>query len=161
MPPYAELLKIFCEHHVQFILVGGVAAVAHGAPVMTFDLDLVHARSEDNIQNMLPALSLLDAHYRMHPKKIVPNASHLASLGHQLLQTRFGPLDLLGSIDGGRSYADLLPFAQRVQAWGIEFLVLSLAELIEVKERAGRPKDLAVMGVLRQTLALRREDGRS
>jgi hypothetical protein len=40
-------------------------------------------------------------------------------------------------------------------------LVLSLTELIEVKERAGRPKDLAVMGVLRQTLALRREDGRS
>lgn len=57
----AELLRLLMRHRVDFIVVGGVAAVAQGAPVNTFDLDLVHSRAPENIERLLGALRERDA----------------------------------------------------------------------------------------------------
>ena len=61
---FATILKVLIEHQVDFILVGGVCAVLHGAPVSTFDIDLVHSRAPKNIDRLMIALKKLDAHYR-------------------------------------------------------------------------------------------------
>jgi len=61
---YLALLHSLAEHGVEFIIVGGVPAVLHGAPVTTFDLDSVHSRTPDNIGRLLSALQHLDAYYR-------------------------------------------------------------------------------------------------
>lgn len=94
--PRSRAAAIFKELHdrrVDFIVVGGVAAVLLGVPVNTFDLDVVHAREPDNIVRLLDALDSLEATYRTHPNlALKPNASHLSSPGHELLMTRFGPL---------------------------------------------------------------------
>ena len=63
-----------------------------------------------------------------------------------------GDLDVLGTIDESAEYADLLEDTVTVDVEGMKIAVLSLARLIEIKERAGRPKDLAVLPVLRSTL---------
>jgi hypothetical protein len=76
----AGILQEFRDHAVDFILVGGVAAVLDGVPVNTFDLDIVHSKEPDNIGCLLAALDSLEA--------LKPDASHLASPGHQLLMTR-------------------------------------------------------------------------
>jgi hypothetical protein len=100
-PSGFALFEALWKYKVDFIVVGGVCAVLQGAPVTTFDLDLVHARTPENLARLLPALRELDAHYRGRQGQLLrPDLSHLSSPGHQLLMTRFGPLDLLGTIRG-------------------------------------------------------------
>jgi hypothetical protein len=57
-------MGLLCKNNVDFILIGGVAAIVQGAPIMTFDLDLVHERSPQNIEALLYVLRQIDAHYR-------------------------------------------------------------------------------------------------
>lgn len=149
-----ELLKLLGGHGVEFIVVGVTAAVLQGAPVVTFDLDIVYRRTPDNIGRLLSALDEIEACFRNTPgRRIAPNASHLESTGHKLLLTKLGPLDVLGSLDEATQYDQLLPFAVALRVGDYDVRALGLARLIEEKERAGRPKDLAALPVLRATLA--------
>src|SRR3954447_2164849 len=96
---FRVILQTLFDCGVDFIVVGGVCAVLHGAPVSTLDVDLVHSRAPENLERLLAALQDLDAYYREQPdRRLRPGPSHLASAGHQLLLTRAGPLDLLGTV---------------------------------------------------------------
>jgi hypothetical protein len=150
---FAEILRLLAVHDVEFVVVGMTAGVLHGAPVTTVDLDVVHRRTRENVARLLGALADLDAVYRHDPRRLRPAESHLVSPGHQLLTTSQGDLDCLGAIDQDRGYEQLL--GQTVEmsiGEGRTVRVLSLPALIEAKERAGRPKDLAALPVLRATL---------
>jgi len=155
----AEILRLLARKEVEFIVVGMTAGVLRGAPVTTVDLDIVHRRSPENVARLLSALAELDAVYRHDPRKLRPKESHLVGPGHQLLTTIHGDLDCLGMIDQDRSYEDLLEQTTEMKlAEGLSVRVLSLGALIEIKERCGRPKDLAVVPLLRATLEeLKRE----
>ena len=75
-PDYLGILKTLTEHEVEFIIVGGVCAVLHGAPIATFDLDVVHSRDPENVRHLLTALESLDACARgQGARKIAPNES--------------------------------------------------------------------------------------
>jgi hypothetical protein len=150
---FAEILRLLAEHEVEFVVVGMTAGVLQGAPVTTIDLDVVHRRSPENVTKLLRVLREIDAVYRHDPRGLRPTESHLAGDGHQLLATSCGDLDCLGAIDDGRGYEDLLPGTIEMRlANGRAIRVLSLSALIEAKVRAGRPKDLAALPVLRATL---------
>ena len=150
---FAEILRLFAANDVEFVVVGMTAGILHGAPVTTIDLDVVHRRSPQNVARLLRVLGELDAVYRHDPRQLRPEESHLSGPGHQLLVTRFGDLDCLGTIDEGRGYEDLLPSSVEMRlSGGAAIRVLSLPALIEAKERAGRAKDLAALPVLRATL---------
>ena len=131
----------------------------HGAPVTTFDLDVVHARDPENVDRLLSALEELEAVYRAQPQRqLRPGASHLASPGHQLLLTKFGPLDALGMIGKSRTWEDLRGHTRTMEIEpGVVVRVLDLETLIAVKEELGFPKDVAVLPVLRQALKERSE----
>ena len=101
------ILQTLVAHRVDFLVVGGICAVLHGAPIATFDLDLVHSRHPDNIQRLMATLETLEAHYRTR-KDLKPDVSHLSSPGHELLLTCFGPLDIRGEMGKGRGYDELL-----------------------------------------------------
>ena len=148
------ILQKLTEHEVDFIVVGGVCAVFHGAPLFTFDLDLVHSRAPDNIDRLLKALADLDAYYREHiDRRLRPRASSLATQGHHLLMTSAGPLDLLGAIGDNRIYEDLLSESLEIEISGkLKVCILNLDMLIQTKEEAGRDKDKLALAVLRQTL---------
>ncbi len=126
----------------------------HGAPISTFDLDLVHSREPGNVTRLLAALEKLKARYRDPAgREIKPSESALLSEGHQLLLTSAGPLDLLGKIGKGRDYGQLLPDTVEVEmSDGLVIRALTLKALIREKEEAGREKDRAVLAVLRRTL---------
>jgi len=118
----------------------------------TFDVDIVHSTSPENVARILSALEELDARYRFRPE-LRPGVSHLSSRGHQLLITRFGPLDVLGMIGKGRTYSDLLPLTEEMEVRsGIRVRVLSLEAQIAIKEEVGGEKDVAVLPLLRRTL---------
>lgn len=152
-PRFRDALEIFARHDVELIVVGGVAAVIGGAPLATFDLDVVHARNAANLDRLQAALDELQARYRDPAGRLLrPEMPALAGTGHHLLLTRCGPVDVLGAIGSGRSYEDLLPDAVAVDLGGITVHVLRLAALIRTKEEAGREKDRAVLELLRQAL---------
>lgn len=154
---FEKLLQVLVGHGVEFVVVGGVAAVLQGAPIMTLDLDIVHRRDPSNVNRLLNALEDLGAYYRNMPeRRLVPTRSHLMSQGHQLLLTEFGALDLLGTIGSGRSYGDLLPLTLELEIEELHVRILSLNALIQVKQEVDQPKDRAVLEILRETL---RESG--
>jgi hypothetical protein len=150
---FAEILRLLATSDVEFIVVGMTAGVLQGAPVGTIDLDILHRRSRENVARLLRVLGELDAVTRHDPRRLRPQESHLVGPGHQLLTTIHGDLDCLGSIDNGKSYEDLLEQTVEMKlADGLTIRVLGLRSLIEIKERSGRPKDLAAIPVLRATL---------
>ena len=151
---FLAILQRLREHDVDFIVVGGVCAVLHGAPVATFDLDLVHSRTPDNIRRLLTALETLDARYREPSSRGIKLCrSHLSSPCRQLLITSFGLLDLLGTIGAGRDYEDLRSQVSEMEVTsGLTVRVLNLPTLIKTKEETAGEKDRAVLPTLRRTL---------
>lgn len=156
-PRFKDALEVFARHHVELIVVGGVAAVLGGAPMATFDLDVVHARNSENLDRLRRALDELDARYRDPAGRLLrPDSADLAGPGHHLLLTRCGPVDLLGAIGRDRDYDRLLPDAPMVELGGLSVRVLGLEALIRTKEEAGRDKDRAVLELLRHALSASR-----
>ena len=152
-PDFLEILKVLSKHEVDFIVVGGVCAVLHGAPITTFDLDIVHSRSQKNLTNLMTALKELGAHYRERKdKKLKPKPSHLASTGHHLLITKSGPLDLLGKIGNSHTYSDLLPFTVDLKVSKLHVSILELETLIKVKKETVTEKDKIIIPILERTL---------
>jgi hypothetical protein len=153
-PDFFEILRCLCLYKVDFIVVGGVSAVLSGAPLNTFDIDIVHSREPANIDCLQRALHDLCAIYRFQPERRPgPAVRHVVSADHQLLMTKFGPLDVLGTIGRSRSYADLMPGSVQVELEpGLTIYILGLETQILVKEEVGAPKDLAVLPLLRRTL---------
>jgi hypothetical protein len=152
---FTVLLEKLCEAGVEFIVVGGAAAVLHGAPITTNDLDIVHRRTPENIERLLAVLLQLDAvmRYDFAHRRLRPTAEMLAGRGQINLSTLLGPIDPLCQLDEGRGYDELLSHSQpMVDDNDREFQVLDLPTLIEVKTKAGRPKDRVVLPILIATL---------
>lgn len=147
-----RILARLADDGVEFVVVGMMAGVLQGVPATTWDLDIVHRRTEENVARLLGVLRDLDARARHHPKRIRPDQTHLIGPGHVLLQTRFGDLDCLGAIDGARTFDELVETSHVVDFQERAVRVLDLRELAAIKERAGRPKDLAVLPLIRATI---------
>jgi len=150
---YLPLLRVLVTHEVEFILVGGLAAVLQGAPIVTGDLDIVHRRTPENVAKLLASLSELEAVYRIDPRRLEPTEAHLSGPGHALLSTKFCDLDVLGTIFADTGYEGLIDDALELELGDITIRVLDLERLIQSKEYTGRGKDLAVLPALRATLA--------
>jgi hypothetical protein len=129
------------RHDVRYIVVGGVAAVLQRVPINTQDFDLVHDRQKDNVERLLLALAELGAVYRDDPRNLRPNASHLVGPGNQLLRAGTLKFDVLGAIDWGGGYPELLPATEILDVGGHAVRVLKLESLIEIKRQLTRPKD--------------------
>ncbi len=158
----SEVLEGLLKARVDFILVGGLAAVIQGAPVTTMDVDIVHNQSPENIARLLAFLKSIEAvHRRLDDKLIEPKNRDLSGKGHVLLMTRIGPLDVLAVIEGGRSYEDLLEHTVEIDFRGHTLRVLDLKTLIELKKTSTDPKDKQRLPVLKETLRqLKEEYGR-
>ena len=151
-----NLLGVLGREGTEFIVVGGVAAIAHGASRLTQDLDVVYRRTPDNIQRLVTTLAPYSPYLRGAPAGLPFHwdaETILRGLNFTLITT-LGPLDLLGEITGGGGYDDLLPYSQTVSAFGVECYCLGLDRLIQVKRAAGRVKDFEAVAELE---ALREE----
>lgn len=144
------LLLALQEGGVDYVLVGGAAAVIHGAPVTTQDLDIVPDQSAENIERMLDVLSSLRARFRpvLPNRDLAPTAAHLAGTGHLNLTTVHGPLDVLCILEVGLAYPQLVERSRLIEDGELRVRVIDLDMLIDVKRRAGRAKDNLVLPVL-------------
>jgi hypothetical protein len=145
------ILQALSAGEVDFILVGGAAAVLQGSALLTADIDIVHSRTPENIQKLIMVLQQLNARYRMRPD-LGPSVSHLSSAGHNLLMTELGPLDVLGAIEGGRDFGSLLPHSEAVIVQGRAVRMLKLDFMLTLKEASNSPKDRNSALYLRKAL---------
>lgn len=152
---FAQLLRTLTSANIDFIVIGGLAAIVHGVGRTTYDVDVVYARTPENMARIVQALSPLEPYLRGAPPGL-PFKLDERTLRNGLnftLLTSAGGLDLLGEVVGGGTYEKLLPFAIRVSSYGTEFLAVNLEKLIELKRAAGRPRDnemIAELEAIRQ-----------
>jgi predicted nucleotidyltransferase len=154
---FRRILELLEQHQVDYVIVGGVAAVLQGAPVTTFDIDALFKVDDANIERLEKVLSALNARYREH-RNLRPTKSDLAAGGHMLLMTDAGPFDVLGFIGDGRRYEDVADSVQQLPIDGLNVRVLSIEALIAEKKKLGREKDLIAVRVLEAVLRRRDQD---
>jgi predicted nucleotidyltransferase len=149
-----SLIELLADAEVEFVIVGGMAAVVQGVPVTTFDLDIVHNRAAANTKKLLGLLKTIRARYRGHPPDKKNELSEAAFLGkgHQLLHTDLGALDVLGAIEDGLEYKDLLVHSIEVELRGRTVKILSLEKLADLKSRSSNDKDRLVFKLISKTL---------
>lgn len=154
---FRRILELLEQHQVDYVIVGGVAAVLQGAPVTTFDIDALFKVDDANIERLEKVLSALNARYREH-RNLRPTKSDLAAGGHMLLMTDAGPFDVLGFIGDGRRYEDVADSVQQLPIDGLNVRVLSIEALIAEKKKLGREKDLIAVRVLEAVLRRRDQE---
>jgi hypothetical protein len=141
-----------------------MAAIAHGYPLPTEDVDVTPARDPVNLEYLARALRELGAQLRT-PRGGAPVAfpidpKMLAQAESWTLSTRLGDLDVIFQPAGTRGFEDLSRGATRVELGTrvkVRVAIASLADVIRSKEAANRPKDQAQLPALRQTLEMIRE----
>jgi predicted nucleotidyltransferase len=149
-PNFSELLPLLANHGVEFILVGGGAAIAHGSARMTLDVDVVYSRSPANILRLADTLSRHQPYLRGAPPGLPFkwDAPTITAGLNFTLTTALGDVDLLADIPGGRTYEDRLDDSMDLQVFGTTCKVVTLSKLIHLKKAAGRPKDLEAIAEL-------------
>jgi hypothetical protein len=140
---FPRLLAILTGSKVEFIIIGGFAATAHGSAHITVDLDLVYRRTAENIARLASALEPLQPYLRGAPAGL-PFQFDVETIKRGLnfmLRTAAGDLDLIGEATGGGTYDALLPHTEVRQLLSLECRFVDLETLIRLKRAAGRPKD--------------------
>ena len=156
------ILEGLARAGVEFILVGGLAAVVQGAPVTTMVVDIVQSQSPENISRLLEYLSSIDAiHRRPDDKLIRPQAGDISGKGHALFATRLGPIDVLAVVEGGRAYGDLLGHTVEIEFRNHTIRVLNLEMLVQLKKNSTDHIDRQRLPVLEETLRQLKESDNS
>jgi hypothetical protein len=158
------ILAALERHGVRYVLIGGIAAVARGAGLVTEDVDVTPARDDDNLERLAEALRELDARIRIDASAsssvALPfDGRLLAANDIWTLTTRFGKLDLVLRPGGfERGFDDLNPGATRERVGEtLEVMVATVDQLIVSKEAAGRAKDREAVAELRRMRSLGRD----
>ncbi len=145
------LLRRLLENKVDFVLIGGYAAVIHGASQVTHDLDICAVMTANEIAKLKIALSGLTPRHRMNPN-FQPLLDDYPKPGDSVdnfyLQTDAGVLDILKDAKPAGSFAEIKKNAAKVRLFGFECSVISLNDLIAIKKTMTRPKDKAVLDEL-------------
>ena len=148
----ACLFAALAEHEVDYVLIGGLAAVVRGSPAMTNDADIVPAKNERNIERLSAALVNLRARLRIESEPdglaFEPHPALIASMAMLNTTTRCGDLDITFTPAGLDDYGALRAASTAYELTGQVVAVASLDDIIRSKELADRPKDHATLPLL-------------
>jgi Nucleotidyl transferase AbiEii toxin, Type IV TA system len=145
-PPLSadEILRRLVERGVDFVVIGGIAAVLHGSARNTWDLDICFATDDANLAAVGDVLVALGARLKGVDEDVtfVPDKRTLRQIEVLTLVTSLGELDVLARPPGAPAYEELRRHADRYDLGGFNVSVASIDDLIAMKQAAGRPKDL-------------------
>ena len=132
---------------VEFIVIGGWAAIFHGSAHVTNDLDICYSREQQNVRKLAGALAPYHPRPRGFPDHLpfIWDATTLANGTVFTLATDLGIIDLLAEVTGIGTYAAVVAESIEVNAFGRRIRTLNLPALIQAKKAAGRPKDLLIL----------------
>ena len=152
------ILTRFAQAGVDFVVIGGVAGLAHGSARVTFDVDLCYKRTPENIRRLCDALAPLHPRLRGAPEGLpfrLDTQTVKAGLNFTLT-TDLGAVDLLGEISGLGGYEGVKAVSEALPLYGLEMNVLSLEGLLVAKRAAARGKDKEAIVELEALLELRK-----
>ena len=137
------LLTALNARHVEYIVIGGIAATIRGSDSITADLDICYRRTKDNAQRLAAALSAVHANLVNFPEGLQFQIHDRSIWNGELftLTTDHGRFDCLANPAGTSGFDDLHKAATLEEIDGISVMVCSLDDLIRMKEAAGRIKD--------------------
>jgi hypothetical protein len=137
------LIAALADADVDFILIGGLAGGAHGSLYPTYDVDVMYARDQENLERIALVLNELGATLRGAPPDLqfLLDAETLEKGANFTFSTRLGALDLLAFPTGAPPYEKVREAAETIEIAGRPVRVASLDDLIAMKEAAGRTKD--------------------
>ena len=141
---FPRLLAALVANAVEFVVIGGFAATAHGSAHVTVDLDIVYRRTPENIERLASALAPLHPYLRGAPPGL-PFRFDVETIRRGLnftLTTVAGDLDALGEATGEGTYEALAPHCEIRRMFDLDVRFVNLETLIRLKRAAGRPKDL-------------------
>ena len=157
---FSTIVGVLAKADVEVIVIGGLAAQAHGSARITQDTDFLYRRTPENIDRLAAALAPYKPYLRGAPPGL-PFRFDPRTVRQGLnftLQTTLGDVDLLGEVSGVGNYDAVLPHAVPLPVLGRDVLVIDLPWLIRAKRAAGRPKDLEAIAEL-EALLVERERG--
>jgi len=142
-PDLRRLLGPLVAHGVDFVLIGGMAGIAQGSSLPSYDLDIAYARDKANVRRLVSALEEIGVRLRGGPadlpfqldERTIENGANFTFI------TPFGDFDILADVAGVRSYDELSRGASEKDVYGLAVRVASLDHLIAMKRAANRPKD--------------------
>ena len=143
VPRLGELFAALQNHHVDFVVIGGIAGVAHGSSYPSFDLDIAYARDDENLGRLVAALSEIGVALRGAPADI-PFQLDVRTFENGpnfTFTTPYGDFEVLSDIAGMKSYADLRRGAESKRIAGHIVPVASIDHLIAMKRASNRAKD--------------------
>lgn len=150
-----RLLQRLCDADVDFVIVGGFAAMLHGSSLLTRDLDVCAVLTAENVEKLRQVFRELHPVHRMTTQRLsfIDNPDPGTPLNNLYLQTDLGPLDLLSSIKGVGGFDRVRESSVEVDLFGRKVRVIALGDLIRAKEALGREKDLYAAKELRAVQA--------
>lgn len=153
------LLERLLDGGVDFVIIGGVAAVLHGSTLLTRDLDVCIPLGAESLMKLQAALRSLNPRVKTSVG-LVPlelDVTRAGQLRNIYISTDEGRLDCLGYVDGLGDYAAVLRESQEIQLGRRRVRLLGIDGLIRSKEAAGRPHDMQTVAQLR-AIRERRQD---
>jgi predicted nucleotidyltransferase len=157
MQDFQGLLERLTDGGLEFVVVGGYAAMTHGSSLVTRDLDVCAVLTTDNVEKIRQLLADWNPKHRMTPQRLSFLDHPAAGMPVQnlYLQTDHGVIDILSSILGIGDFARLAARAEKLEVDGRTYRFIGLEDLITAKEAVGREKDLLAAKELRAIAAKR------
>ena len=159
MQNLTHLLQRLAEAGVDFVIVGGFAAVTHGSSYLTRDVDICAVLTPENVERLRQALADWNPRHRMTPQKLsfLEHPPEGQPVNNLYLETDHGVVDILSSVLGVGDFQRLNESAEHIEVNGRTYAVMSLRDLVRAKEALGREKDLLTAKELRAIAAKRGE----
>lgn len=149
LPQLDKFLKLLKDADAEFIVIGGVAMVAHGSAHVTFDIDICYRRTRENIEKICSVLAPFHARLRGASGALpLPFRLDSETVRRGLnftLDTALGDIDLLGEVSGIGTYEQMLLLSELKTIEEIECRILTIDGLLRAKKAAGRKKDLTAI----------------
>lgn len=143
------LLKVLTSSQIDFILIGGFAAVLHGCHYSTRDIDICISSSNEEVESLIKELQ------EINPRDLRNNKEKpLITEGVETIQliTDLGILDIVFRVPAIGTYYDLLKNSEEIEIFGSTCRLISLEDLIKSKKFLGRHRDLVVVEELESIL---------
>lgn len=146
-----QLLQRLADAKIDFVIVGGFAAMLHGSSLLTRDLDVCAILTAENLDKLREVFRELHPVHRMTLQRLsfLDNPDPGVPLNNLYLQTDLGPLDLLSTITGVGDFERVRSAAIQVELFGQTVDVMAIEDLIQAKQAIGREKDWLAVKELR------------